>query len=637
MICFVTPCAPGQIPARAKRGIEALCLRLGRVHFATLALLPPAPEASALEEPSLLFEVVTDEDLMPADLVSLMLQLAFGTLWQLYRPNWSGPLNADPATRLEWLRTFLIAHASPADCGFVGARDRTVSQVCAENGLFLRARDLLQGLPMARRPPDAGALAQRMRHWAGRHGFGWIAGPVRRSPWRKGPDFGLRGWAALSTRLVFPTLAIVGLLAALGMVVAALGYGLSAAKVPFPDDPSSAVLLVALALLLALAGPILLAVSTGIGILGLAIVVLAFSAFALALLAGGLLYAICHRDFWVLIYLLDLSALGGLSLLAFAFASVLVALFRVLLSLRAPPFFPIAAIVSGMALAACLTWVCAQLMLALFGPLACARCALQLFPHPDILTRLAWALSAAAAVVLVTAIAIRLFTLWAPRMAAFANRWNRPGALPDVPAHQVHPSVQICEAALAQGQRTSHMISLTELRRPYAYHRFWLRFWLWFIQLFADYVFTEGVLGNARGIKFGHWHIIGNGRRLLFCSNFDGAFGGYLDEFIHGAAEGVNLIWQRTELRPRREARHDQPPVASPRRFPPTRLGIFRGCKAEQAFKAYARDSMVPHLFRFEAYSLSNEDIERGTRLREALRSTRTAIKDDQIARALES
>ena len=46
---------------------------------------------------------------------------------------------------------------------------------------------------------------------------------------------------------------------------------------------------------------------------------------------------------------------------------------------------------------------------------------------------------------------------------------------------------------------------------------------------------------------------------------------------------------------------------------------------------------MLPHLHRFEAYTLSNQDIERATRLREALRGTRTALKDDQIARALES
>ena len=46
--------------------------------------------------------------------------------------------------------------------------------------------------------------------------------------------------------------------------------------------------------------------------------------------------------------------------------------------------------------------------------------------------------------------------------------------------------------------------------------------------------FTEGVLGGAPGIHFGHWRVIDNGRRFLFCSNYDGDFGGYLDDFIDG-------------------------------------------------------------------------------------------------------
>jgi len=99
----------------------------------------------------------------------------------------------------------------------------------------------------------------------------------------------------------------------------------------------------------------------------------------------------------------------------------------------------------------------------------------------------------------------------------------------------------------------------------------------------------------------------------------------------------VNLIWRNSELLPRAAAREDQPGIELARSFPPTCLGLYRGCKAEQVFKAYTRASMLPHLHRFEAYCLSNQDIERATRLREALRGTRTALKDDQIARALES
>ena len=330
------------------------------------------------------------------------------------------------------------------------------------------------------------------------------------------------------------------------------------------------------------------------------------------------------------------AMLGAWSLLAFAAAAVLVLLLRVALALRAPPFFPLAAVLGVALLVACIIWLCAQPALALLTSRWWVPAPLTLAAHPALLPWLGWMLAAAAVVLVilwVTRVMVKLMS-W---LARIALRWQRPGPLPVAPAHQIHPGIAACEARLAERNGVGHMISLTEIRRPYALHRFWLRLWLRLIHQLGETVFTEGLLGSASGIKFGHWRIIGNGRRLLFCSNFDGFFGGYLDEFILGAAEGVNLIWQRTELRPRRAACAGGPDVTAPRRFPPTRFGIYGGCKAEQAFKAYARVSMVPHLARYEAYSLSNEDIMRGTRLREALRGPPSAVKDDRIARALES
>jgi hypothetical protein len=212
---------------------------------------------------------------------------------------------------------------------------------------------------------------------------------------------------------------------------------------------------------------------------------------------------------------------------------------------------------------------------------------------------------------------------------------DRPLAAETPRAQQVHPAVDACEAGLVG--RVGHMISLTEVRRPYALNAAILRIHLRLIGWLGHVWFTEGRLGDAAGIKFGHWHLVEGGRRLLFCSNFDGSFGGYLDEFIGGASIGVNLVWRWTELRPRGAADQGQPPVAHPRRFPPTRLGAFGGCKNELWFKTYARDSMLPHLHRFEAYCESNEDIARATALREALFARRTPVADDRIMRALES
>jgi len=630
MICFVTPNAPMHIAPAVTRRIDALFRAIGRVHFATLALLPPAPDASALAASSLMFEVVVDEDLALPDLVGLMLDHGFPALWRLYKVNWSGPPLADVGSKREWLRAFLLAHASPADCGFVGARDRNVAQVLAEDELFKQAREALHGVPLAQRPADARSLAEGMVDWAMRQGFGWIANPAPRSRWRKGPGFGVADWLALSVHLVLPAIAFLGMLVALGYVVLSTAQGLGALNLPNLNETPALVFMAAVALLVALLLPLLLGLFTGVGLLALAAFIVAFSVIALAAAAISGISAIVFGDPAWPRYAANLGLLGLLSLFTFAFAAAFVAAIPVLLALRAPPFFAPAALLSVMGVGGALTWVFARLMSTVMKALAWVPSG-----GAEWAAGLAWTLAAGVAVVAVLAFAISLFTHLAPKLLAFAARWDRPGDLPNLPAHQVHPSLQACEAALAA--RTSHMISLTEIRSPYGWNRFRLRLTFRLIQALGDTAFTEGILGKARGIKFGHWHIVGDGKRLLFCSNFDSAVGGYLDEFILGASEGINLVWRNSRLLPRGAARWDQPGVDRARSFPPTRCALYKGCKAEQNFKAYVRASMLPHLHRFEAYCLANEDIERATRLREALRGTRTALKDDQIARALES
>ncbi|MFT4193037.1 hypothetical protein, partial [Ottowia sp.] len=494
--------------------------------------------------------------------------------------------------------------------------------------------------PASHRPADAAALADGLRRWAAATGFGWVAAdPAPRSRWRKGPGFGLAGWAAIAARLVVPIPALVGLLMLFGWLVSTVGTGLDAHGLAVPDEPAAAVLLATLALLPVLFVPLGLAFTTRLGTLGLVAVALVGASAAVLQLVYALYIVIAypHHEYARLMHWAGYTGVGVLGLLAVAAATVLAVLLRVLPVLRAPPFFPLAAVL-GVALAVVgVIWVLAQAMLYLLAAPSWVSEPLALAAHPALEVRLAWGLAAVAVVALVIPLVIRFVVKWVPWLARRATWWQRPGPLPVAPAHQIHPSIAACEAGLAARNAVGHMISLTEIRRPYAWHRFWLRFWLRFIHQLGETVFTEGLLGSASGIKFGHWRIIGNGRRLLFCSNFDGFFSGYLDEFILGASEGVNLIWQRTELRPRCAAREGDPAVTAPRRYPPTRLGIYKGCKAEQAFKAYARASMVPHLARYEAYSLSHADIERGTRLREALRGTPSAVKNDQIARALES
>lgn len=229
---------------------------------------------------------------------------------------------------------------------------------------------------------------------------------------------------------------------------------------------------------------------------------------------------------------------------------------------------------------------------------------------------------------------------WARRLSLWLDRWHRLQHVRtafEVPrAHQVHASVLACEAALRG--RPNHIISLTDVRAPRRWQALWLRFFLAAISWVGVLVFVHGLLGKASGIKYGHWHVIDGGRRLLFCSNYDGAFGGYLDEFIAGATVGVNLFWGRTHLPTRSAAAMGQPAVTMARNFPPRRwLACHGGCEHEQAFKAYARDSMLPHLYVFQAYRWTQGEIERATRVRDALFGLRNSVNDEALARALES
>ena len=220
------------------------------------------------------------------------------------------------------------------------------------------------------------------------------------------------------------------------------------------------------------------------------------------------------------------------------------------------------------------------------------------------------------------------------------RRWDRARharATREVPrAHQVHPLVQHGEAELIG--RPNHMISLTELRTPVPWHAVWLKLWLGVITWAGRSLFAHGTLGSAKGIRFGHWHVIDGGRRLLFCSNFDGSFGGYLDEFISGATVGVNLFWRRTQLLPRPAAAPGHPAVAHARDFPPTRwLSWAGGCQFEHWFKTFARDSMLPHLYLYQAYPHSHAEVERATQLRDALFGPRNLVNDTLIAKAVQS
>ncbi|HSP79358.1 MAG TPA: hypothetical protein VLQ93_12560, partial [Myxococcaceae bacterium] len=99
----------------------------------------------------------------------------------------------------------------------------------------------------------------------------------------------------------------------------------------------------------------------------------------------------------------------------------------------------------------------------------------------------------------------------------------------------------------------------------------------------AKHFFNQGALGGIEGIHFARWVILKDGERhrLLFFSNYDGSWEGYLGSFIDRAAIGLTSIW------------------CNARGFPRTRLVRQRpfvklGARNAEQFKQWVRRCQLP-------------------------------------------
>lgn len=588
MLCIVSPGWPGGVlefgdPCLV--GLQALFDDLGVIHFAAVALLPPRPGEPAGTAPSLMLELAVDEGLRPQDLLHRLAHHPSGALWDLYSAYWPGDAPPEIGSRNEALRERLERDLSVADGAYVGPRDLSVAQVRRHRQLA----DAMTGQasrvePALRARRDQFALA--LARWAfSEPAFEAIAGPSPRSYWRSAT--GLAKLRMFATRAALLALG----LALLAWCARCVRIGLSSTVVDEPWSTLKAVLRST-----AVEAEWLACTLLGIG--GRALLA------AIASVVVGMLLFVLLPGLWP------------------AWRRWLEALNRTLDS-------------PGSSIAAGLSHVFGLLLLpwCLFL-LAWLVAAPWLSTLEEGLDAAGRALAIDAALVVVTGL---LLAVGLPRSggASALGAWFTRTRHETVPgAQQVHRSVDESDARLVGG--TAHLISLTEMRAPRWWSVAWTRFFLRVVTFIGHILFTEGRLGDLRGIQFGHWHVIDGGRRYLFCSNFDGNFGGYLDDFIKGASGGTTLFWRWTRLLPRVAAQDGQPAVDRERRFPPTRLLAHRGVKCEQGFKAYARASMLPHLFRYDATGLSGAQKIDDRRLRDALFGERNDANDDLLMRTLE-
>jgi hypothetical protein len=157
-------------------------------------------------------------------------------------------------------------------------------------------------------------------------------------------------------------------------------------------------------------------------------------------------------------------------------------------------------------------------------------------------------------------------------------------------------------------QPLNHLVSVTDVK-PGLLRYLTLRTVLFFINLLARYLATQGNLGGIVTIHFARWVILnppGASRpRLLFLSNYDGSFENYLGEFIDRASAGLTAVWSNTQL-------------AAKRCFPDTQwLFLKGGSRDEQRFKNYARLSQQTGGIWYSAYpTLSMKQITNNREIR---------------------
>ncbi|AMK76140.1 MULTISPECIES: hypothetical protein [Methylomonas] len=163
-------------------------------------------------------------------------------------------------------------------------------------------------------------------------------------------------------------------------------------------------------------------------------------------------------------------------------------------------------------------------------------------------------------------------------------------------------------------QLQNHLTSVIEIK-PGAFRFYTLKIVLAAINLVAKLVATKGNLSGIVTIHFARWVILpgnaGGRRRLLFMSNYDGSWENYLGEFIDHASLGLTAVWSSTQQ-------------AKDRGFPDTQwLAIKGGSRDEQRFKNFARNSQLPELVWYSAYTdLSVKNIENNRHIHEGLFST---------------
>ena len=135
----------------------------------------------------------------------------------------------------------------------------------------------------------------------------------------------------------------------------------------------------------------------------------------------------------------------------------------------------------------------------------------------------------------------------------------------------------------------------------------WFRRWVTTVALFllnyaARNIYGRGYLTRVQTIHFARWVFVDDKRRVMFCSNYDGALESYMDDFVNKVAWGLNLVFSNGVG------------------YPSTRFLIKGGAEQEAKFKRYLRNRQLPTQVWYKAYpGLTARDLARHSEIRKGL------------------
>ena len=167
----------------------------------------------------------------------------------------------------------------------------------------------------------------------------------------------------------------------------------------------------------------------------------------------------------------------------------------------------------------------------------------------------------------------------------------------------VDPKLQEALGAREDFDTQNHMANMSDLKPGFA-RRTSAKAMLMLASINAR-LSTKGKLAGIPSIHFAHWALLDGGRRLMFCSNFDGSWENYLDDFIDKASKGLTGLWGGTIG------------------FPRARWLILGGATNGSRFKAIARNKQVPPSVWYNAYrELTVDAIDNNSAIRRDLFAT---------------